>query len=168
MGISDLRARGTVASRRSWAQHEADGEVLTVEAAAADLQRIWERALAELGATLTPVQLRALLAIDRSGPMNLNSLADDLHASASAASKVCDRLQQAGFITRRAARHDRRGVVLSLSRAGAGLVTWVHARHRERLAAIIDAMSSEGRDDLLAGLRELRDVLSRHDRHLHS
>jgi len=140
---------------------ETDGDVLTVEAAAADLNLIWERALAELGTALTPVQLRALLAIDRSGPLSLNALAGELRTSPSAASKVCDRLQQAGFITRTAAHHDRRGVVLALSRAGGGLVTWVHARHRERLASLIDEMSEESRAALIAGLRELRGVVQR-------
>lgn len=147
-------------SRQSPAEHDADsGGVLTVEAAAADLNRIWEDALSELGSTLTPVQLRALLAIDRSGPLSLNTLAGELHASPSSASKVCDRLQQAGFITRTTADHDRRGVVLALSRAGASLVTWVHARHRERLADLMAEMSQQGREALVSGLRELRRVI---------
>lgn len=148
-------------SRRSVAEHDGEADVLTVEAAAADLNRIWERALAELGSTLTPVQLRALLVIDRSGPLSLNSLSQELRTSPSAASKVCDRLQQAGFITRTAAHHDRRGVVLALSRAGAGLVAWVHARHRERLASIIGQMSAENRSALIAGLQELRSAIRR-------
>jgi DNA-binding MarR family transcriptional regulator len=161
MAIPMGRARVTVASRGSWAEQETEGDVRTVEAACADLHRIWERALEELSSTLTPVQLRALLAIDRSGPLSLNTLAGELHASPSAASKVCDRLQHAGFITRKAARDDRRGVVLSLSRAGAGLVAWVHSRHRERLAAIVESMSADGRAALLTGLRELRDSIRR-------
>lgn len=138
---------------------DSEGDVLTVEAAAADLNYIWERALAELGSTLTPVQLRALMAISRSGPLSLNALAQDLRASPSSASKVCDRLQQAGFITRKAAHHDRRGVELALSRAGAGLVRWVHARHRERLASFIDEMDEGDRAALITGLRELRRVI---------
>lgn len=140
---------------------DGDGDVLTVEAAAADLNRIWERALADLGSALTPVQLRSLLAIDRSGPLSLNSLAEELHTSPSAASKVCDRLQQAGFITRTAARHDRRTVMLSLSRAGAGLVAWAHTRHRERLASLIEEMTCENRAALIAGLSELRGIARR-------
>ena len=150
-------------SRHSRAEHDAEGGVLAVEAAAAELNRIWEDALAELGSTLTPVQLRALMTVDRSGPLSLNTLAGELHASPSAASKVCDRLQQAGFITRNTANHDRRGVVLSLSRAGASLVTWVHARHRERLAALMDTMSPEGRHALVGGLRELRAAIQNED-----
>jgi len=143
-----------------WAADD-DGDVVTVEAAAADLNLIWERALAELGSTLTPVQLRALLVVDRSGPLSLNALAQELRASPSAASKVCDRLQQAGFIVRRAADHDRRGVVLTLSRAGSSLVRWVHARHRERLAELIDELSDEHRTALITGLRALRRAIPR-------
>lgn len=148
-----------MASRHSHAEYDAESGVLTVEAAAADLNRIWDDALSELGSTLTPVQLRALMAIDRSGPLNLNTLAGDLRASPSAASKVCDRLQQAGFITRRTPDHDRRGVVLSLSRAGASLVTWVHARHRQQLAGLMTSMTPEGRTALITGLRELRTAI---------
>lgn len=139
---------------------EATDDVLTLEAAAADLRRVWELALAGLGATLTPVQLRALLTIDRAGPLSLNDLARELCASSSAASKVCNRLQQAGLITRRTARHDRRGVVLSISRAGTRLITWVQARHRERLAAVLADMGADGRDRLVTGLRALHDTLT--------
>jgi len=40
-----------------------------------------ERAVEEIGATVPPVQLRALLVIDRAGSLNLNRLAGLLAAS---------------------------------------------------------------------------------------
>jgi DNA-binding MarR family transcriptional regulator len=133
--------------------------VATLAAAALDLQAIWDSAIADLGATVPPVQLRALLAIHRSGDLSLNALAEQLRASTSATSKLCDRLQQAGLITRSRTTSDRRGVVVALSEAGERLVRWTQARHRDRLGSIMAAMSAPGRDALLRGLIEFRMVL---------
>ena len=143
-------------------RYEVDSaELATLAAAALDLQAIWDSAIADLGATVSPVQLRALLAIHRFGDLSLNALAEQLRASTSATSKLCDRLQQAGMITRSKTTADRRGVVLGLSEAGDRLVRWAQAQHRDRLGSIMAAMSPPGRDALVRGLNEFRLVLKR-------
>ncbi len=64
------------------------------------LLEVCERAVEEIGAAVPPVQLRALLVIDRAGSLNLSGLAGLLGASASAASRLCDRMQAAGLVSR--------------------------------------------------------------------
>jgi DNA-binding MarR family transcriptional regulator len=141
--------------------YDADEDVATLVAAALELQAIWEGAIADLGATVPPVQLRALLAIDRFGELSLNALAERLRASTSATSKLCDRLQQAGLITRTKPSADRRGVVLGLSDAGERLVRWTQTRYRDRLGVVMAAMSPRGREALARGLSEFRLALKR-------
>jgi DNA-binding MarR family transcriptional regulator len=166
---------GHETARRAWEGSQedvADGQdgirydsggadVETLAAAALDLQTVWDSAIADLGATVPPTQLRALLIIDRFGRLSLNALAEQMRASTSSASKLCDRLQQAGLITRARTPADRRGVVLGLSDAGQRLVRWAQARHRDRLRSVIAAMSPHGRDALVRGLSEFRLVLRR-------
>jgi DNA-binding MarR family transcriptional regulator len=132
-----------------------------LEAAALDLQEIWDRAVAEIGSTVSPAQLRALLIIAGSSTVSVNALAMRLRASTSATSRLCDRLQQAGLITRATAPGDRRGVMLSLSGVGARLVNWTRERHREDLGHVVRAMTPAGRAALLKGLAELRTMVTR-------
>src|SRR5918992_5774496 len=147
--------QGHVVSGEGGVRYEVDSaELATLAAAALDLQTIWDSAIADLGATVSPVQLRALLAIHRFGDLSLNALAEQLRASTSATSKLCDRLQQAGMITRSKTTADRRGVVLGLSEAGDRLVRWAQAQHRDRLGSIMAAMSPPVRDVLVLWLNE--------------
>ena len=133
---------------------EFDGDLAVAEDALSALTEAWEAAVEEPGSTVPPAQLRAVLAI-AAGPVNLTALATRLRASASATSRLCDRLQQAGLVTRDPAAPDRRGVLLSLTPAGANLAAWVREQRRVRLAAILAGMHPAGRHALISFLRGL-------------
>lgn len=111
-----------------------------------DLQALWDGAVADMGSTVPPAQWRALLVIHRFGTPGLNILARELRASTSATSKLCDRLDHAGLVTRTTSATDRRGIVLSLSEAGQRLVRWAEARLRDRLGVVVAEMSPSGRE----------------------
>ena len=129
-------------------------DVGAAEAGLTLLLEAWERAVEELGAAIPPVQLRALLIIERTGTLNLNKLAAALGASASATSRLCDRMQAAGLLTRdRAA--SRREIVLVPTEAGSRLAAWVRDQRRGALADVLRGMSLQGRSGLTAGLSEL-------------
>jgi hypothetical protein len=85
-----------------------------------------ERAVEEVGVAVPPVQLRALLVIDRAGSLNLSRLAGLLGASASAASRLCDRMQAAGLVSRDRAVVSRREIVVVPTESGrrGGFVTF--------------------------------------------
>jgi DNA-binding MarR family transcriptional regulator len=134
---------------------EADGDLTLAESALGALNQAWEAAVDELGSAVPPAQLRAVLAIGAAAPLSISTLAGHLHASASATSRLCDRLQQAGLITRTAAAPDRRGVLLSLTSAGDRLAAWVRGRRRACLAEILTSMAPAARKALIDGLREL-------------
>jgi len=114
-----------------------------------------ERAVEELGSSVPPAQIRALLIIDRAGSLNLSRLAEALGASASAASRLCDRIQSAGLLTRNRATASRREVVLFPTESGRRLAEWVRGKRRAALGDVLQAMSPDGREALALGLKEL-------------
>src|ERR1039458_585424 len=72
-----------------------------------------ERAVEKISSSVPPAQLRALLIVDRAGGLNLNRLAAQVGASASATSRLCDRMEMAGLLTHDRAVGSRREIVLS-------------------------------------------------------
>ena len=114
-----------------------------------------ERAVEKISSSVPPAQLRALLIVDRAGGLNLNRLAAQVGASASATSRLCDRMEMAGLLTRDRAADSRREIVLSLTESGARLAEWVREQRRAALAEMLAAMTPGGRDALLRGLEEL-------------
>jgi len=130
-------------------------DVGSAETGLAVLVESCERAVEELGSTVPPAQLRALLIIGRTGSLNLSMLAGALGASASAASRLCDRMQAAGLLTRGRAAASRREIVLLPTETGRKLAEWVRASRRDVLGDVLQAMSPGGREALVQGLREL-------------
>lgn len=114
-----------------------------------------ERAVEGIGSSVPSVQLRALLIIDRMGSLNLNQLASGLGASASASSRLCDRMAAAGLLTRERAAGSRREIVLVLTESGRRLAGWVREQRRAALDELLQAMRADGREALVRGLQEL-------------
>src|ERR1017187_7098316 len=96
-------------------------EVGSVEGGLNVLLEACERAVEGIGSSVPSVQLRALLIIDGAGALSLNQLARGLGASASASSRLCDRMAAAGLVSRARAWGGRRGIVLGATEVGGGL-----------------------------------------------
>jgi len=139
----------------AWAGPDGSPDVHGAETGLAVLLESCEKAVEDLGSSVPPAQLRALLIIGRTGSLNLSMLADALGASASAASRLCDRMQAAGLLTRGRAPASRREIVLLPTETGRKLAEWVRDRRRAVLGDVMAAMSPDGREALLQGLREL-------------
>jgi len=147
---------------RDMAWAAADSEVGEVDVSSAEsglsvLLEACERAVEELGSAIPPAQMRALLIIGGAGGLNLSRLAGALGASASATSRLCDRMQAAGLLTRDRAAASRREIVLVPTESGRRLADWVRGRRRAALGQVLDRMTAEGRDALARGLTELAD-----------
>lgn len=131
-----------------------------VEAAAEALVLLWTRA--QEGATsISPSQLRALVVVEQHDGINLGGLADRIGALPSAASRLCDRLQAAGLLTRQTSPVDRREIVLALTRDGSDLLAMLRHDRRTDLGEVLERMSELGRTALLRGLEELRAAMAR-------
>lgn len=100
-------------------------------------------------------QLRALVIIDQAGSLNLSRLAAELGATASAASRLCDRMELAGLLTRDRAAASRREIVLLPTESGRRLARWVRDRRRAAFTEVLRSMTENGQDSLLKALAEL-------------
>lgn len=125
------------------------------EAGLSVLAEAMQRAVEQLGSVTPPAQLRALLIVDEAGAINLTKLARMLGASASATSKLCDRLVAAGLLARQQAAASRREITLRSTESGQRVARWVRDQRRAALDRTLASLSPEGRQDLTRGLAEL-------------
>jgi DNA-binding MarR family transcriptional regulator len=139
----------------AWAAADGEVDVSSAEAGLAVLLEACERSLEEVGAAVPPAQMRALLIIESAGSLNLSRLALALGASASAASRLVDRMQLAELLTRDRAAASRREIVLVPTESGRRLAEWVRGQRRAALGEVMQAMTPDGRAALARGLREL-------------
>jgi DNA-binding MarR family transcriptional regulator len=85
--------------------------------------------------------------------MTLGRLAEQIDVIASTASRICDRLQAAGLLSRSVSAADRREVLLRLTTDGRSVLDRLRQRRRRDLAEVLSRMSPEARGLLLEGLR---------------
>jgi DNA-binding MarR family transcriptional regulator len=139
----------------AWASAKGQLGVDSAEAGLAALLDVCERSVGEIGSSVPPAQLRALLIIGRSGSLNLNRLARALGSTASATSRLIDRMEGAGLLTRDRAAASRREIVLLPTESGQRLAEWIRTQRRSALGEVLAAMTPDGREALLRGLGEL-------------
>ena len=141
----------------AWAAGGGQLDAGFAEAGLTVLLEVCERAVEEIGSAVPPAQLRALLVVDRAGCLNLRSLARALGASASATSRLIDRMQAGGLLTRDRAALSGREIVLVPTESGRRLAEWVRGQRRTALGAVLARMSPAGGDALARGLIEIAD-----------
>ena len=129
-----------------------------VLAQAQALVLLWDRAEDWAVPRIPPSQLRVLTALDRSGPMNLTALARELGAIPSSASRLCDRLEAAGLLTRVVSAGSRREVTLSVSGEGRRRLEGFAAVRRDDFALVLERMTPAARASLVDGLRTFSDA----------
>jgi DNA-binding MarR family transcriptional regulator len=123
-----------------------------VEAAAEALVGIWAHVAENLDVRISPTQLRALTAVGRYGELNLGQLAEALSALPSSASRLCDRLEAAGLLTRDTGRANRRAVSLRLTGDGEALLDQARRNRQDQIARVLESMTPAGRAQLEEGL----------------
>ncbi|MDJ0336097.1 MarR family transcriptional regulator [Salinibacterium sp. G-O1] len=136
---------------------------MTSEALFADLVgleiELWgaldARLRAELGLPLSDCE--GLRVIAARGNSRVNDLADDLVITVGGASKLADRLERAGLVTRQANPDDRRSSVLQLTDTGIAARERAAELVRAELAIRVDArLSADERRVLAEALHKLR------------
>ena len=95
--------------------------------------------------------LRALQSLDRRGPSMVGELGDDLGLVPSTASRLSDRLAEAGLITRRPAPSNRRSTLLELTDAGRAILDELVALRIRAFREVADQMSNQDRAALIQG-----------------
>ena len=97
--------------------------------------------------------LRALQALDRLGPSLVTELGADLGLLPSTASRLSDRLADAGYITRRVSPTNRRATLLELTDAGQAALDELVALRVEAFGEVTQHMSEADRAALIQGTR---------------
>lgn len=117
---------------------------------------------------LTVTLYSALAVIADHGELAIGELAEAEGLPSSAATRIGDRLEAAGWVVRRANPHDRRSVILAITAAGRRLVAERRARGNAWLAArlaqlplakrqaLADALNLLDADAVLAAMEEPR------------
>lgn len=135
---------------------DAEESAAALDDVAATLMNVWARAHHTADVPVPATQLRALFILER-GAVNISSLATQLDALVSSASRLCDRLEAAGLLMRDPGR-DRREVTVRLTAEGQALLDRLRRRRREELARVLSTMSSPARAALLWGLTQFHEA----------
>ncbi|MFI8005451.1 MarR family winged helix-turn-helix transcriptional regulator [Streptomyces sp. NPDC086010] len=117
------------------------------------LEVAWERGRHTL--TTSPVsaaQIRVMYIIEREPGINLRTLGRHLDAAAPSVSRLCDRLQAAGFVRRTPRPDDRREMLLDLTDAGTAHLRDVRRRREQGLHQALKRMTPAAREALATGL----------------
>jgi DNA-binding MarR family transcriptional regulator len=102
--------------------------------------------------------LRGLQSLDRLGPSLVTELGDDLGLLSSTASRLSDRLAEAGYITRRVSPANRRATLLELTDAGRAVLDELVALRLHDFGEVAKQMSESDRSALLRGARAFTDA----------
>lgn len=125
-----------------------------LEVATRGLLDVSERALATMQQKVSVDQLRGLQALRRlGGTSSVGAFAEQLGVLSSTASRLSDRLSEAGLITRAPSTADRRATVLTLTADGEAVLDEFVAVRVLALEEVTRSMPGPERDALLAGTR---------------
>ncbi|MEW1774440.1 MarR family transcriptional regulator [Streptomyces sp. NPDC086777] len=113
------------------------------------LEVVWGRAST---APTSASQLRVLHILEHHDGINLRTLAEFLASTPPSTSRLCDRLQAAGFLERVVSPEDRREVRLHLSARGRIFLADLRARREGELQKVLADMPAAQRVALLEGL----------------
>lgn len=115
---------------------------------------ITAESVAQVGEGVTVPQLRVLVLASQPGHLNATAVAAALDVHLSSASRICDRLVQAGLLDRRDLPEDRRHVELTLTPAGQRLLATVNDHRRTIFTRILRRMGAADRATLTQALSE--------------
>jgi DNA-binding MarR family transcriptional regulator len=130
---------------------EANEYSVRLEQATRGLLALNVSVLEHMESTVGLEPLRALQSLDRRGPSMVGELGDDLGLVPSTASRLSDRLAEAGLITRRPAPSNRRSTLLELTDAGRAILDELVALRVRAFGEVADQMSNQDRAALIQG-----------------
>jgi len=151
-----------------WARQrpELDVSGLAIAARVVRLQRFLDRRTEAVVAAhgLSIGETNVLAALRRAGPPNTltpTQLYQGLLLSSAAMTHRLDRLEEAGYLHRSRAEHDRRQVLVALTPAGRAVVDEVMDDYTRHLNTLLSVLEIDERAELEGGLRALLQHLER-------
>jgi len=138
--------------------HERDEFLARLERATRGLLALNVSVLEHMEKQIGLAPLRALQSLDRLGPSLVTELGADLDMLPSTASRLSDRLADAGFITRRVSPSNRRATLLELTEAGRKILDELIDRRVQAFDVVIQRMSEAERAALIQGTQAFTDA----------
>jgi DNA-binding MarR family transcriptional regulator len=136
---------------RSNGSVEAEEYAVRLERATRGLLELNVSVLEQMETSVGLAPLRALQSLNRRGPSMVGELGDDLGLVPSTASRLSDRLAEAGLITRRPAPSNRRSTLLELTEAGHAILDELIALRIRLFGEVASQMSEQDRATLVQG-----------------
>ncbi|HEY1484880.1 MAG TPA: MarR family transcriptional regulator [Micromonosporaceae bacterium] len=124
----------------------------TIELAAESLTAVLDPSRCEQLTPVSPAQLRVLLLLRAHPHLNINGLAEALQVVPSSASRLCDRLEALGLVSRVPDPRDRREMQLPLTQAAVAMLDDLSDYRRRALAEVMAAMPQVARQELARSL----------------
>ncbi len=146
-----MSAQGTGSTEAHDAPKTDDEYAAELERATRGLLALNVVVLEEVEKRVGLATLRALQALQRLGPSLVTELGEDLDLVPSSASRLSDRLAEAGLISRAVAPNNRRATILELTQAGRAILDEVVAKRVELFHNVSQQMSNREREHLLRG-----------------
>ena len=132
-----------------------DPLVETLLVLARPLIGIGVRSVQVAGGGVTIPQYRVLVLLDDNGPLPIGAIALELGVNPSNATRVCDRLERLGLLTRSSAAHDRRSVLVEVTDGGREVVAAVTAYRRQELTRVVSRVDASRSTALVRALDEV-------------
>ena len=110
------------------------------------------QSLASVDERVSVPQLRVLVILSASEPLNLAAVANELGVSPSNASRTCDQLVRRRLVLRREDTNDRRNLSLALAPEGRQLLANVMQRREELLAQVVSRLSPDDQGSLMSAI----------------
>lgn len=122
-------------------------------AAANVMLRVAARSVLEVEDRVNTPQLRVLMMIETAGPQSLTDVAAELAVHPSNATRTCDKLVRAGYVSRTEDPEDRRYARLNLTPRGRELVEHVLDERRQAMSEVLDGLDESDRKTVTQGLQ---------------
>ncbi|MFD5625205.1 MULTISPECIES: MarR family winged helix-turn-helix transcriptional regulator [unclassified Streptomyces] len=111
-------------------------------------------------APVSAAQTRVMYLIERQPGISLTALRRHLAVAAPSATRLCDRLQAAGFLRRTPSPEDRRETRLDLTEAGTAHLREIRRRREQALRLAMNRMTPSARAALTTGLAALCEAVA--------
>ena len=126
-----------------------------------NIRDIYRAALKRLNARLrkeriTFSQYSVLLALSRSGPMQMNKLSEHMLVAPANVTGLVDRMERKGYVKRKRDKRDRRLYVIEMTERGSRIFKSISSRFRQYTGNLGSTLTREERDSTLAALRKVR------------
>lgn len=142
----------------SGSDREPDNFVVRLERATRGLLTLNVSVLEHMEKQIGLAPLRALQSLERLGPSLVTELGADLDLLPSTASRLSDRLADAGYITRRVSPTNRRATLLELTDSGRAILTELIELRVQAFGAVVETMDDPDRAALIQGAQAFTDA----------